>query len=628
MGRVLVVVCVSCLVSAAVLVGQDEPALFRDATTAAELPPLGAGAIRRRIVTIDASVLPSSPDATPSAALLLNLFDDVRLTAVSSGVTRTPTGYVWVGRIPAIERSAVTFAVAGGVVSGSVMTPGADFTIRVVADGVYAIRQVNRAALPPEREPLIPDGAGLDGESPGPLADDGSIIDVLVVYTPAARAAEGGTNAIEALIDLGISETNQAYAASGAIQRVRLVHKGEVGYTEAAGNIELDLTRLQNTSDGHLDTVHSLRNTHGADLVHLIVTTADNACGIAFMMTSVSNAFASAAFGITDVLCISPNYSFAHELGHNMGLHHDMFVTGSDTGAFPYSRGYVNQAAFAPGAPSSKRWRDIMAYSNQCDASGFFCTRLLAFSSPLNTHTGDPMGNPASADAVRSLNETRVTVSNFRTAIPLSSFSVSDASVIEGNSGTTNARFTVSLSPAAGVTANVSYATADGTATSSGSDYTAAAGTVTLPAGATSATIDIAVNGDLQFELPETFALTLSNPTGATIADGAGAATIKNDDFTDHPLTTGLIVKTVHVNELRSMINAVRTSRGMGSVTFAESLTAQVTVIRASHIAELRSALPSACAPGAYTDPTLTPEATAIKAAHVAEIRAAALACQ
>jgi hypothetical protein len=626
MARTLVVRCLLVLAATAVVIGQNEPELFREATSTGDVGPLEKDAIRRRLVTIVAEALPASADARPSTTLLLNLFDDVRLTATASQVTRTATGYVWAGRIPTIERGTATFAVAGGVVSGSVATPDGDFTIRYVGDGVYAISQVNRAVLPPERGPVIPDGAAFD-HAPSALADDGSTIDLLVVYTPAARAARGGTDAIESLIDLGVSETNQAYASSGAIQRLRLVHKSEAAYTEAA-DMGLDLSRLQNTSDGHLDVVHSLRDAHGADLVHLIVHGDLDACGIAYLMTSVSTAFAPFAFGVTDDRCVSPNYSFPHELGHNMGLHHDIYMTGpGETGAFPYSRGYVNQAAFAPGAPISKRWRDIMAYNNQCAASGFDCSRLLAFSSPVNTHTGDPMGNASTADAVRSLNETRVTVSNFRTAIPLSNFSVSDASVIEGHSGTTNARFTISLSPAAASTTSVSYATGDGTATSSSSDYTAAAGTATLPAGGTSATIDIAVNGDLQFELPETFALVLSNPSGATIADGAGAATIKNDDFTDHPLTTGLIMKTVHVDELRSMINAVRTARGMGSVTF-ESLAPQVTVIRASHLAELRAALPSACTPSAYTDPTLTPGATTIKAAHIAEIRAAALACQ
>ena len=93
--------------------------------------------------------------------------------------------------------------------------------------------------------------------------------------------------------------------------------------------------------------------------------------------------------------------------------------------------------------------------------------------------------------------------------------------VTEGNTGTVNATFTVTLSAASTATVTVHYATADGTATA-GSDYTAASGTVTIPAGQTSATITVAVNGDRLAEPTETFAVNLSAATNATIADGQG----------------------------------------------------------------------------------------------------------
>jgi hypothetical protein len=77
----------------------------------------------------------------------------------------------------------------------------------------------------------------------------------------------------------------------------------------------------------------------------------------------------------------------------------------------------VNQAAFVAGAPTSKRWRDIMAYNDQCTASGFSCTRLRYFSNPSNTYLTDPMGNATTANAVLTLNNTRMTVANFRASI-------------------------------------------------------------------------------------------------------------------------------------------------------------------------------------------------------------------
>ena len=102
--------------------------------------------------------------------------------------------------------------------------------------------------------------------------------------------------------------------------------------------------------------------------------------------------------------------------------------------------------------------------------------------------------------------------------------------VTEGNAGTVNAAFTVTLSPSSSSTVTVKYTTANGTATS-GSDYVAASGTLTFTAGQTSKTISVAVNGDTADEPNETFYLGLSNPTNATIGTAQAAATIVDNDL-------------------------------------------------------------------------------------------------
>jgi chitinase len=111
----------------------------------------------------------------------------------------------------------------------------------------------------------------------------------------------------------------------------------------------------------------------------------------------------------------------------------------------------------------------------------------------------------------------------------LPTLSVADASVLEGNSGTTDLAFTVSLSAASTTPVTVAYATADGTATA-GSDYTAATGTLTFAPGQTSQIVHIAVAGDTTYEANETLTLALSSPSGATLAHGTATGTILNDD--------------------------------------------------------------------------------------------------
>jgi serralysin len=119
---------------------------------------------------------------------------------------------------------------------------------------------------------------------------------------------------------------------------------------------------------------------------------------------------------------------------------------------------------------------------------------------------------------------------------------INDVSLTEGNSGTKNATFTVTLSQASTQTVSVNYATANGTATTGTKDYTAKTGTLTFAAGVTSQTISVAVTGDTVGEYDEQFYVNLTTPTNATIADNQGIGTISNDD-------PALIINDIQVQE-------------------------------------------------------------------------------
>jgi hypothetical protein len=109
------------------------------------------------------------------------------------------------------------------------------------------------------------------------------------------------------------------------------------------------------------------------------------------------------------------------------------------------------------------------------------------------------------------------------------SLRIGDATVKEGNTGTTAANFTVTLSEASTETITVAYATGGGTAIP-GSDFQAASGTLTFAPGETSQTVSVQVNGDRLGEPNETFVVNLSNPTNATISDGYADGTIVDDE--------------------------------------------------------------------------------------------------
>jgi uncharacterized repeat protein (TIGR01451 family) len=116
--------------------------------------------------------------------------------------------------------------------------------------------------------------------------------------------------------------------------------------------------------------------------------------------------------------------------------------------------------------------------------------------------------------------------------------SINDVAVTEGNSGGTTATFTVSLTAPAGV-GGVTFdiATANGTATTANNDYVASSLTgQTIPAGSSTYSFNVTVNGDPTPEPNETYFVNVTNITGANAGDAQGLGTITNDDVTITPI--------------------------------------------------------------------------------------------
>ena len=132
---------------------------------------------------------------------------------------------------------------------------------------------------------------------------------------------------------------------------------------------------------------------------------------------------------------------------------------------------------------------------------------------------------------------TRLATSGSIEVLPGPTLRVNDVSVTEGHTGTAQATFTVTLSPANATQAvTVAYTTANGSATA-GSDYVATNGTLIFDPSVTSRTISVAINGDATYEPNETFFVNLSQPVNAVIGDAQGAGTILNDDQAAGPPT-------------------------------------------------------------------------------------------
>jgi predicted outer membrane repeat protein len=114
---------------------------------------------------------------------------------------------------------------------------------------------------------------------------------------------------------------------------------------------------------------------------------------------------------------------------------------------------------------------------------------------------------------------------------------VNDPSTTEGNSGTKNLTFTVSLTAPVSQTVTVNYATSNGTALA-GSDYTPTSGILSFTPGEISKTVNVSMIGDTVVEQNETVFLNLSSAANAPISKSRGQGTILNDDNYYDDLTT------------------------------------------------------------------------------------------
>jgi len=371
-------------------------------------------------------------------------------------------------------------------------------------------------------------------------------VDVLVVYTAAARDYLGGEDGVRAEINAMVEETNEAFERSGVNGAVRLAADAATGdtaagarlatnalgaaYTESTVSFEDDLVALSDwraprgsstmviSPDDALPDVHQWRNDTRADLVVLLRHgTVANTAGIAWTLDSADGAPAG---GFAVVGARLNTYTFPHELGHTLGLLHDRANSSGAVGAFDYAYGYLFTGE------SGAEHGTIMSYAQGEARIGYFSTPLLEFDgAPLGreegatTTTTDSRGRVTtaadSADCARALNQTIPVVARYREpSLP--------APLITTPAGRYNGQVAVVLDVPDGAFGVVRYTT-DGSAVTVSSPA-ASTGTVLLSPADSAATQTFRVRARLFTDDAESGATSLHGPEASAAYTVVGAS--------------------------------------------------------------------------------------------------------
>jgi hypothetical protein len=375
------------------------------------------------------------PDALTAASAELRLALPDRSSETAMRKLRehvAGTAFIWNGSIDGRAFSRVTFSLLEHTVVGNIAFDGKMFRLRTIS-GTDVVEQLNMSLLPQDSEPAdyhLETTSVPDTEC---NTDDPNQIDLLVLYTPAARSGAYGEVNIRDWIALQVFEADQTFRLSEASPRLNLVGTRMIEYAETGNNFD-SLKRLTRPNDEFMDEAHTWRNDYNADVVMLITyTAAAGTSGMAnpmrdYHVPDVNGDFISfepLAFAVLDTgSFMTAELTLAHELGHILGAQHNADARDAvTTGAIPDSSyGFMGETPTAP----CTAWMTIMsiresgdrASPGKCEA----CNRLSLWSNdesswstedPSISTCGDPAGNEQ-ADNRKTVNLTAKIVSAFR----------------------------------------------------------------------------------------------------------------------------------------------------------------------------------------------------------------------
>jgi hypothetical protein len=425
--------------------------------------------IRRITTTVSEKAIASGAILTAEAHIL-NLFPDVNILALRRRVeSRSSREYTWFGFFAGDGFGRVIITVANGRLGAAIDTLGKHYMVLPTGDGLHEILELDFSNLPSGDDTAPAPGYPVKGRRPAgpdpgvaaiptPLdraptmwavpafqfdrlydptvlgklgdfkvgkRDDGSVIDVLAVFTHgAARDANpshglilphGDSWEVIVKIQLAIGIANDTFEASGVPTRLKLVADPyeEIDYAET-GSLSSDLHAAR---DGLVGEVHERRDRSAADVVLFVNSGGSElAYGMTISrkrsLTEVQNA-ANAYIVIPQRYLLE--YVIAHEFGHILGAGHEWSsLAGGDVK--PYAHGYTLQFP-----DTNQGVTTIMVTYAECkEVLKIQCERIGRWSNPFDFTYGEdlplgiPEGQSHAAHDARAISENAFWVANYR----------------------------------------------------------------------------------------------------------------------------------------------------------------------------------------------------------------------